>query len=381
MYITKNYRDFIREFNKLKFPFYEMFVKDKTLKISLYNEFIQTDIKPNYNLFILNYFTQKEIITGIEEAHKNIPINKSNNLALVASFIISTNFENKWRELYSDFLNRVAKNELESKYYSFNLEKTETVELLKRIDINIIDFKKFVLKKYNPDNYFIEAKVFSESIVSSINKLKYENLRNRILEEILVDEQNIYLDIEIFNNRKQGQICDGLKDNYRSLRRHFVFYLSKTNKNYQNPEILQSVIEANVVQAKLEIKPTFKSEQVENIFDLLKNFFSEQHQNQLLQILQTGDDTSEPLFFKDNGNRLADAFKQLINADIITGCKKNELEEWIYRNFKYKYRSKTKKYTSRYLNDIISTNKDKCKKPILNVINEKSTGKIKIIKA
>jgi hypothetical protein len=130
-----------------------------------------------------------------------------------------------------------------------------------------------------------------------------------------------------------------------------------------------------------EIKPIFNSEAINTIFDLLKDFFSKEHQSQLNEILQTGNIADDKLFFLDNGNRLADAFKQLIKADIITGCEQKELETWIQKNFCYRYRNNIKEFTPRYLNDIISTNKEKCQKPVLNVKQDKATGKYSIVKA
>jgi len=129
-----------------------------------------------------------------------------------------------------------------------------------------------------------------------------------------------------------------------------------------------------------EIRPTFALDSVQTIYELLKDFFSSQHQQQLKELLTTGNEPSTPLLFLDNGNRLADAFKQLINADIITGVEKKELESWVQRNFCYKRQGKVQKYTTRYLNDIISTNWDKCKKPIITTKLDKATGRYFISK-
>ena len=130
-----------------------------------------------------------------------------------------------------------------------------------------------------------------------------------------------------------------------------------------------------------EIKPIFNPEAILRIFDLLKPFFIRDHQIQLKQILEIGNDATEPLIFLDNGNRLADAFKQLIKVDIITGCKQKDLENWIGRNFRYIHRKQIKSFTTRYLSDIISTNNDKCQNPILNVKRDKETGMYLINKA
>lgn len=145
----------------------------------------------------------------------------------------------------------------------------------------------------------------------------------------------------------------------------FANTLDGTEANLQIEERNRKGISNQNLQ--LEFKPTFKPEAVQQIFDLLKDFFEKTKQPQFKQLLETGENNSKPLIFLDNGNRLADAFKQLIKADIITGCEQKQLEKWICENFKYKYRNKIKVFAPRYVNDIISTNKDLCKKPILNV--------------
>ena len=131
---------------------------------------------------------------------------------------------------------------------------------------------------------------------------------------------------------------------------------------------------SEVIQPQRDIRPTFLTDSVPHIFDILKSFFAPEHQIELLRILKSGGNASKPLLFNDSGNRLADAFKQLFDYDIIIGCQKKELENWIGQNFHYRYRDKIMKYTPRYLSDILSTTKDKCQKPILNIIKQKSTG-------
>ncbi|NQV03584.1 MAG: hypothetical protein HQ542_13120 [Bacteroidia bacterium] len=129
-----------------------------------------------------------------------------------------------------------------------------------------------------------------------------------------------------------------------------------------------------------DIRPRFTAEFIPEIFDILKDFFSESDQLELLKLLQTGDNSNHPLLFLDAGSRLADALKQLYDCAIIKGCMKKELEEWICNNFCYRHRNTVKVFTNRYVADIISTTKDKCQKPILNVNQDKSTGQYLITK-
>jgi hypothetical protein len=125
--------------------------------------------------------------------------------------------------------------------------------------------------------------------------------------------------------------------------------------------------------------PRFKTDLIIQIFEILKDFFEPEEQVKFKELLETGENITSPILFLDNGNRLADAFKQLYEADLIIGCQKKELEFWIAKNFKYRYRGKIKSYTERYLNDIISSNHDKCQKPFLNVKQNKELRTYEIL--
>jgi len=137
----------------------------------------------------------------------------------------------------------------------------------------------------------------------------------------------------------------------------------------KNPNILKNADQANENNSvkSNNAGPKFKSDIVDDIFNILKDFFSQEHQNELKEILVSGSNARQKLIFLDTGNRLADAFKQLYDADFITSCQKNELEKWISENFSFRYRGIIKEFKTKYLNDIISTTKDKCQKPLLDV--------------
>lgn len=164
--------------------------------------------------------------------------------------------------------------------------------------------------------------------------------------------------------------------------RGFALNLVNVGPSLENDQRMKSLVAEKSRKAQVlpNIVPIFTPEYIPQIFDLLKGFFSLPNQNELLKILQTGGNASKCLLFSDSGSRLADAFKQLYDCDIIKGCQKKELENWISQNFQYRYRDKVTKFTPRYLNDIISSNKDKCQKPILNIKLEKATGNFIISK-
>ncbi|MBL4586011.1 MAG: hypothetical protein JKX84_02990 [Flavobacteriales bacterium] len=199
-----------------------------------------------------------------------------------------------------------------------------------------------------------------DSLITELNKPVYSviNLLNEVLNEPCIFKKNLINSID--------------------KRTKFLVFINgeiaKTEKKLSPPE-------KKTEQETIETKPVLKPEAVQAVFEIIKDFFITEQQDELKQILETGNDASQHLVFLDNGNRLADAFKQLKKADVITGCKQKELESWIQGNFKYKHRKQVKEFTLRYLNDIISTNKDNCQRPILNVTVTKSNGKINITKA
>jgi len=120
---------------------------------------------------------------------------------------------------------------------------------------------------------------------------------------------------------------------------------------------------------KISARPIFKTEILQTIFNILKDFFSVEQRAQLKEILKSGDSAEKELIFLDNGNRLADAFKQLYQASMINGCEKKELEKWIIRNFKYRHLQKAKAYTPDYIEKCISRNYYPCKNPLFEIKN------------
>ena len=82
-------------------------------------------------------------------------------------------------------------------------------------------------------------------------------------------------------------------------------------------------------------------------------------------VLKEGRDSSQPLYFMDNGNRLADVFKRLKEADLIKGCNKKELQSWICKNFIYKNKAKKQaRFTARYAEQVFSDNSRPCQNPL-----------------
>jgi hypothetical protein len=299
-----------------------------------------------------------ETYTDINEppTKKELPVNKDDRYIfyfLSLNNYLTTDEQRKYEIIIPenpDFI------EIEGKYF-YVPEGRE--ERLTQTEIDI-----YLVKKILSENIQIIPKLLDYQL------LKYPDKINRLYELEAVFHNKTRFYISQYEHKKDHQeICK--KWVKRQLKRY---------SEHDNKFKVENKGEKGI-SLRPEIKPIFNHEAIETIFDLLKDFFSKEHQTELKRILQTGNDASTHLIFLDNGNRLADALKQLYKADYITGCQQNELEAWIQRNYCFRNRGEIKEYTLRYLNDIISTNKPPCKKPILKVAEDKTPGKNLIVKA
>jgi hypothetical protein len=112
-------------------------------------------------------------------------------------------------------------------------------------------------------------------------------------------------------------------------------------------------------------KPFFKPESVEEIVKTLKSFFDVSQQDELRRIIESGNDANEMLLFKDNGNKLTDYLKRLIENNTIISCRKKDLIKWIVKNFKYVNGKTEKNFNPKTVEKTISGTGQPCKNPII----------------
>ncbi|HXB39233.1 MAG TPA: hypothetical protein VNZ49_01755 [Bacteroidia bacterium] len=299
--------------------------------------------------------------------HKGHPLKFINDIADQAQ-----------RENVSGTLLLIYENEKKSRQVYFN--KPEIKKLIKEKKLSPYkptSFDKWVMPYLEEKAHRVKSELQTyTSTFANREKVKtYINQQYSFIKNYHIKNFETYHKNFLGRGIKSDPLKAGIQIAYNII----LLNIETDYKDYLENE--KSLPPQQVETKAPSIKPIFKPETIQTIFDLLKDFFSMEHQIQLKQIFETGNNTSEHLIFLGSGNRLADAFKQLIKADIITGCEQKELENWIYINFKYRYRKKIKDFTLRYLNDIISTNKDLCQRPLLNVTKENATGNILISKA
>lgn len=112
-------------------------------------------------------------------------------------------------------------------------------------------------------------------------------------------------------------------------------------------------------------KPCFKPESIESIANVLNTFFDPLQHTELKRIMETGGKAKEKLLFRDNSNRLTDYFKQLIESDIIVGCNKTVLKNWIVDNFKYTNGKTQNNFIPKTVEKTLSSKEQLCKNPIV----------------
>ncbi|HVI49230.1 MAG TPA: hypothetical protein VM802_30465 [Chitinophaga sp.] len=125
--------------------------------------------------------------------------------------------------------------------------------------------------------------------------------------------------------------------------------------------------------------PIIKEHIFPQLFAILKDYFSQEEQGNLQILLQSGKLETSQLTFNGNGNQLADAFKQLYEANLIVGCTKASLEHWLLQYFAYRDKDKIKRFTGKYLNDIISSDTRNCQSPILDIKKNRESGQFEVL--
>lgn len=114
-------------------------------------------------------------------------------------------------------------------------------------------------------------------------------------------------------------------------------------------------------------RPKFNHQYIDDFLQLIRTYFSEEHFNQLAALIKADEKPASKFIFNGNSNKLADAFKQLYEANLIVGCNKTELEKWILKHFLYSNGDKVNEYSEGWLSAIISSDTKICKSPILEV--------------
>jgi hypothetical protein len=174
--------------------------------------------------------------------------------------------------------------------------------------------------------------------------------------------QPVYANVEV-----REELVDDLSESVKLRESLLTEFIRNVTALLPAPEEQDSLPLAPAPARRVTGFPRFVAGVTEKLFEILKGYFTPEDQEQLSPLLQENRSPSSPLLFHGNGNQLADAFKQLYEANLIVGCLKGELEAWISANFAYVYRKQQRTLPPGYLAAIISSNARPCQSPILDV--------------
>lgn len=278
-------------------------------------------------------------------------------------------------------------------------ERTQSVSSVPKIPMDFIEFKS----RYNELlNHHLNENIYHDEL-SFIKKWfdTYSNgsdvLQNRTKPELLtpiekrgldvLKTKNYYYDLELtftlickFLKQRRKEVKTELKTKPEPPQQNEIIDLDAVKKNKPDFKIPYSIMNDAILSLELSLmeekktvpvyvkqeqtyvpKPCFKPESIDGIMTILNNFFETSQQDELKRIIETGSNSNKKLLFRDNGNKLTDYFKKLFESNIITGCYKKDLINWIVQNFEnirgeYKFRTVEK---------IISGEGQPCKNPII----------------
>jgi hypothetical protein len=219
------------------------------------------------------------------------------------------------------------------------------------------DYNNDYIFSIDLDKLFIVHNLQSSSSDIGITGAFVEDLADSIkLRETFLRE--LIRDIELRLNPPKSKIT------YEEFRKTNGFPVEE-NVN----DRLSDEVQANADQNKSAIRyPTFAAGMASQFYEVLKDYFVVEDHVKLKRLLLNDQTPEPPLIFRGNGNQLADAFKQLYDANLIVGCQQADLEKWLAPKFLYvSPKGKTSEFTEGYLNDLISTNMRPCKSPILKI--------------
>ncbi len=153
------------------------------------------------------------------------------------------------------------------------------------------------------------------------------------------EELNIYL----FKYRAVNYL------DYLGYESELKYLMKQNNKLFKH-----NILELKIEDKDLNTNPTFKPEKIDEIFNLIKTYFSEEDQPQLIELFKTGSTPKNKLLFKGNGKTLLDFFKQLMIGQFLTIQVQSDLEKWTSDSFYYLKNKKPCPIKRGYASKIIS---------------------------
>lgn len=268
--------------------------------------------------------------------------------------------EGRLSKLRKECINKALCGDLEEKYYTHNIKEIPSLKHLQDIYNNYSE----LAGGYNFSTFNTEAEYqkYSELIFRKI-KVSFKLMKHLPIVEMVCEY--------IINDNTYGLWNPNISKTEAGrayLIEQLLYYRNELRGESQTTPPTHT---ENKEGEHSPAKPNFVEEIREDLFGILKNYFSDDEKENLKQIINTGDSVTSKLLFKSNGNKLTDAFRKLYDANLITGCEKTTLINWIITNFQFTKKDTFGDFIYNTVEKTISRNDIFCKNPILDVVDHK----------
>jgi len=241
-------------------------------------------------------------------------------------------------------------------YFENNLfSKNEKKLLIYNLLLLVENYGKNAILRIAHSSAISQKEIFSS---------KYNiNYNGEISESMILAELDHY-------PKTDTEIIKGIIKFREALLEEFKEYDRNLNK-YESERVEKELEQTSKEIYKSQDKPVFSSSIVDVVYEILKEHFDKEEHKPLENLLKNNTTPTNKLYFKNNGNKLTDAFKKLIEAHLITQCIKSELEKWVCDNFQFKYLKNRQNFNPRTVQDVISNkiSKQHCKTPLFTILN------------
>lgn len=209
----KKERQFLQDLHRRRvkiLPFLHLFQQNKQLRKELFQQYIKTDLKPDYDLFQSSHYSKIELEEGIMAVRKRIPLSRVG----MANFIPQTDFEISLHNLKRKYADLVAKDQLPEKFKKHMIEETAIIKELKDLQPVIDDFNLYVVRNKETElkDY---AEAFAKNLFNVLQKLNNNLLSKLILEDFIAKQRFSEERIDYLVDNKID--ADNAKRKYRQL--------------------------------------------------------------------------------------------------------------------------------------------------------------------
>lgn len=219
-------QQFLDDLKILNLPFIELFQNHEKLRTVLFDQYLDTIPKPDFLLYLSQYFTDEVLDKGFREAQDKIPVK---NVAM-AELLLETDFEKEFQRRSNEFYFLSAKKKIGPEFYKHSIRDTDIMKKLFEVSKIFEDFEFFVTnkEKYKAKKY---ARDFTKNLITTLESIGYPFLTELILKDFIQNQESIENSFDFLINRTVNE--NDAKMRFRELRMHINNIL---NDYLESPE-------------------------------------------------------------------------------------------------------------------------------------------------